>query len=413
MLKYIIMERITSSSMPAPRHGGGTAKAVFWAFLAILLVGGAAFWLYSKPETREFLREEAAEKINSVASGTPLAGIGDILRATPPPPPPMVLNPPTEKGTLSGRTVTGTIASPVDLPATVTSGSSPVSVNGGYVPAGSGMAEASVLSQHEPQPVFGRDLVPPATEDTTVRPGYLAELARWLASRYRPGANGGALDMNVQALNHLGGVTIASQARGGRASLLRYAFQPSMLSGLYNLYINRFMSDLDSAARQRGLDARQNRQFHLALAGRALLVAGALDGIAKVPELGKRLTAIDGLAQKTVDINEELTKAVFELDELREKKAAAALRKTAQMRVDGFTARYRRAAEEHTAAQRALCDDIRKNSGQTLDDESLLFLAAWVERRLSSDSTALAALRGCSSILRDLAAKCSNAAANP
>lgn len=379
--------------LPQPRPGGGGFKASVLALLALALVGGAAFWLYSEPQTREKIRDEAAEKINEAASGTILAGIGDILRSTPAPFPEELLNPPTEKGTLSGRTITASVAS---------SGCDANSSDNGIF-----AENAAAGTQASPS-----GYIPPVTEDSRVRPDYIAEVANWLAARYQPGPRGGTLAMNIQTLNHLGAVSIARQSKGGRASLLRYAFQPSMIQGLYNLYINRFMDDLNSAAARHGLTGIQNRQFHLALAGRALLVAGSLDGIGQVPKLGQRLAAIDDLAQKTVDINDELAKAVFELDELRNTKAGKTSIKTAQMRVNGITARYRRAVSEHSAAQQALVEDIRKRSDQTLDDDSLLFLASWVERRLNGDSFAPASLQGCAGILRDLAKRCSQAASN-
>ncbi len=358
----------------------------------------AGYWLTRDDGQKESLREEAADRINDVLSGTPLAGIGNALRQAPPPPPPQVLTPATAPGTLSGRTVSGTIASAPDF----SQPGADESKNG---------EDSSRAGDPGSQPMFSMEPVPPATEDSTVRADYLAEIATWLASRYRPGADGGTLAMNMQSLNNLGGVTIAGQTKGGRAGLLRYAFQPSMIQGLYHLYIDRFMSDLNMAAQKRGLDEAQNRQFHLALGGRASMLATALEGISRVQDLGGRLAQINKLAQNTVEINEQLAQAVFELDELRDTKAQAKLVSTAQMRVDGITARYRRAVDEHENARRALVEDIRKQSGQSLDGDSLLFLAGWTERRLAGDPAAMGTIKTCAGILRDLARRCAQSGA--
>lgn len=397
---------LLDGNMPRPKPGkGGTFKAFVWAFLAVAIVGGAFWWLRMDPQSQGALKDAAAETINNALEKTPLAGAGDILRASPPPLPREVLNPPTEAGTLAGRSVTGTIASPVDLGQHAAYDSDRYensSVSGrAYSPPAPGVAGGPGGN------AFSPEFVPPAKEDSTVRSSYLADLAQWLASRYRPGPKGGTLAVDARNINQLCGVELAARAKGGRSALLRYAFQPSMIQGLYNLYINQFMGDLDAAARKRGLDARQNRDFHMALAGRAMLVANALDDIMEVPELGKKLGAIDAASQKAVDINSQLTNAVFELDELREAKAPQRQISATQMRVDGIAARYRRAMEEHAEAQRALANAIGGKGGRPLDDDSLLFMASWVERRRAAGENAAASLRGISEVLRDLARRCS------
>lgn len=397
--------------MPHPQPGrGGGFKAWFWAVFSLLILACAAVWLFSKPEKREEWRGQAADMINDAAKGTPLAGIGNMLRDKPPPLPPQIVSPPTEAGTLSGRQVTGTIASPVDLGIHSINGAPANSPqNSRQLNPALAMGRENALPANPDAPVFSPEPLPPATEDARVRPGYLADLANWLAARYRPGPNGGSLALNVQSLNHMGGVSIAQKTQGGRPGLLRYAFNPDMLNGLYRIYIDRFMSDLNAAAKEKGFDDLENRNFHLAIAGRASVMASALEGIMNVPDLGKSLADMDSLAQKSVEINAQLANAVFELDELRSQKAAENRLSTAQMRVDGLSARYRRAVEDHAAAQRALAAQIRKTSGIGMDEESLLFMAAWVERRMAGGGSAARAVGTCVEILRDLAKRCSQA----
>lgn len=74
---------------------------------------------------------------------------------------------------------------------------------------------------------------------------------------------------------------------------------------------------------------------------------------------------------------------------------------TTQLRVDGLSARYRRALEERAAAQRALVATIRKGGGQALDDDSLLFVAYWVDRRLREGPQAPASVQSAAAVLRD------------
>ena len=108
-------------------------------------------------------------------------------------------------------------------------------------------------------------------------------------------------------------------------------------------------------------------------------------------------------SQVVVDINAQMAEAVFAVDQLRENNAGDSQVSTAQLRVDGLSARYRRALEERAALQRTLVAAIRQGGGQALDDDSLLFVAQWIDRRLRSDPQALASVQASAGILRDLA----------
>lgn len=383
-------------NLPKPRPGKGAGrKAGLLALVAVLAVGGAAFWLTRDPSTRDQWREQAAGVIDNATSGTPLAGVGDLLRDAPPPPPSAVTNPSTAPGTLAGRNVQGTVPAPVDT-------SLPPGQSG---LAGSGGAP-DMAGQEAVQPV-----APKVTADSKVRPDFVEDLAAYLVSRYKPGPRGGSLAVSVQSVNQRYGVKLAGQAEGGRAGLLRYAFHPTMLQSLYALYVDRFMAALDREAAAKALSPEQNREMHMALAGRFVMLAGALEGVASVPDLGKRIKGLEQISQNVVDINSQMTAAVFDLDQLRENRASQPEIATTQLRVDGLSARYRRALEERAAAQRALVAAIRKGGGQALDDDSLLFVAYWVDRRLREGPQALASVQSAAAVLRDLARRCAQAGA--
>lgn len=383
-------------NLPKPRPGKGAGrKAGLLALVAVLAVGGAAFWLTRDPSTRDQWREQAAGVIDNATSGTPLAGVGDLLRDAPPPPPSAVTNPSTAPGTLAGQNVQGTVPAPVDT--NLPPGQSGLAGSGGAP----GMA-----GQEAVQPV-----APKVTADSKVRPDFVEDLAAYLVSRYKPGPRGGSLAVSVQSVNQRYGVKLAGQVEGGRAGLLRYAFHPTMLQSLYALYVDRFMAALDREAAAKSLSPEQNREMHMALAGRFVMLAGALEGVASVPDLGKRIKGLEQISQNVVDINSQMTAAVFDLDQLRENKASQPEIATTQLRVDGLSARYRRALEERAAAQRALVAAIRKGGGQALDDDSLLFVAYWVDRRLREGPQAPASVQSAAAVLRDLARRCAQAGA--
>ena len=394
-------------ALPEPEPGRGGRKLWIVVVLAILLLAGAAWWLSRDDATRGDLREKAASYVDGITQGTPLAGIGNVFRTAPPPPPPSVTHPATEPGTLAGRNVQGTVPAPVDTGLPYGAGGADAGGGAGSPGGADGAAGADAALSGQPGAEGALPgYVPPVTEDSRVRAGFVAELANWLAARYRPGPRGGTLAVTLQALNQRLGVAQAGMVAGGRAGLLRYAFHPSMIQGLYNLYVGRFLQDLDDAAKRRGLDEAQNRQFHLALAGRAVILAGALEGVASLPDMAAQLAHVEKLAQNAVDINAQMAQAVFELDEKRAANAPRQELATGQLRVDGLAARYRRALDEQDTAQRALVAAIRKGGGQGMDDDSLLFVAHWVERRLAADRDALASVRAAASVLRDLGRRC-------
>ena len=140
-----------------------------------------------------------------------------------------------------------------------------------------------------------------------------------------------------------------------------------------------------------------------------MLLAGALEGVASVPNLVGRLKDEDKASQGIVDINAQMAEAVFAVDQLRENNASDSQISTAQLRVDGLSARYRRALEDRAALQRTLLAAIRQGGGQALDDDSLLFVAQWVGRRLHTDPQSLASVQASAGILRDLARRSAQA----
>lgn len=380
------------SDLPKPRTAGaGSVRLVLTAILALAILACAGYWLTRTEAEKVDLRVRAADIVSEWLDGTPFARLADYLRPAPEPLPQAVIHPLTAPGTLAGRNVTATVAAPMEFGADKSQGQLELVPN---------QAEASADS---PQIFFDQEPVEPVKEDSRVKAGYVEGLARWLAAAYKPG---GGLNISLQALNQEGGGRLAGEAAGGRSGLLRYAFHPAMISGLYNLYIGRFMQELDAAAKRKGLDAAQNRQFHRAVGGRAALMASALYGVLRVENLPAKLASIDSLAQKAVDCNTDLTTAVFELDELRDRKADKQAIATGQMRVDGANARYRRATDDLASANSALANEIRRYSGQNMDEETLLFLAAWVGRRYAQGSHARGSIESCIAALRDLSARC-------
>lgn len=366
--------------LPAPRTPRGGHRLGCLALLLLLLVAGAAVWLSRDDATRDAWRTEAVTWLDAQLEGTALAPLMNLLRETPPPPPPSVATPATEPGTLAGPVVQGTVSALVRTD---------------FVSAGAAMPAPA--GQEEPKRQY------PA--DSRVQPAFVDDLAGHVLERFQ----GSGLDVSLPSLNQRYGVRLTGLAGGSRAAVLRYAFHPDMLRSLYTIYADRFLDSLDRQCAERHWSDLQKRQLHMALAGRLNAWAAALDGVAAVPDLNARLAESERLLQESLDIYSRMASTVFELDEARQRNDAAAIA-TAQLRVDDITARYRQAMDARTAAQHALVGDIRRHAGAALDDDTLLFVAQWVGRRLQQDGKALAAVRAGSAALRDMAGRCTRIA---
>lgn len=409
----------TMTEIPRPTPGkGGAFKLVLFTILACVLLGVAALWLFQSPERQDNLREQAATTLDDATKDTLLQGLGNIVRKSPPPPPEYVTNPRTRPGTLAGQNVQGTVGVPIGDPdpKTATGGGNQngtVSGTGNQAAhngqAGSGAtivsSPSSGANPYGPGPDGTQAIMPRVKEDSRVRGDLVDDLAGFLVSRYKPAGNG-QLNVSVKTLNHRYGQKVNKGEDGGRAGFLRYAFQPTMLSGLYGLYVNRFLEALDNEARAKNFNPTQTQQLHTAIAGRALMVASALEAIVDSPNLANLRANYDKRTQEVVDINAQMTNATFELDEMRENNAPRAQLAAAQLRVDGLAARYRRSLDERQQAQRQLVGAIRKDAGQSMDDESLLFLVQWVGRRMNEGGQAKASVQSASNILRDLSRRC-------
>lgn len=366
-----------AENMPRPsRDLGASMRAWFWALISCVVLVCIAFWFTRSSQEQDTLRNLAADEVNRLLGQTPLAGLGDILRDTPPPPPIHGENPRGLPGTLSGAVVRGGIGAPPQ-------------------------AEAS-----DSKTYFSESFVSPAREDQHVRPGHVSSIANWLVERYKPDPDGGELDVSVRALNARASAHLADSARGGSAGLLRYAFNPAMIDGLYRLYIDRFMADLNVAARTRGFSLSENRNFHLALARRAAILAQTLESLADQPDLSQRLARIEDFGRQAVDLNAQKGAAIGELEKMQKSGAPQKQRETLQMRITGLDARYRRSLEDMAAEKRTFAAKLRQDAGPGLDEDSLMYMAAWAGRRLAAKGDAREALKSAARALRDLAHRC-------
>lgn len=377
--------------LPAPQKArGGQGRLILLTIAAVLLVGGTAFWLTRDDASKAELKSRA----EALIQGTPLATVKQTVENvfSPPPIPPVGLSTPkTDPGTLAGPIVVGTV---------------PTGVDGTVDPAN------PELTQPLPP------AVPKVEEDSIVRSLFVEDLAQWMVARYQPKNSSSAV--GVQAANMRYGTSLRGiVAKGddilaGRETLFRYAFTPTMLRALYGLYADRFVEDLGQAAAEpqkgQALTAQQTDEMYLAYASRFGALGQVLETIANVPDLQARMDKVNKSVQKAVEIHSQVAEAVFVLDEARDAGKDGPI-EAAQLRVNGLNAQYRRAIDERTVAQQALLSSLRGRGGsRSVDDETVLFVATWIERRLVKQPEAQQTAKVAAEILYDLSKRLQQAA---
>ncbi len=249
-------------------------------------------------------------------------------------------------------------------------------------------------------------VLPPEPADERVQPAFIDDLAGWVIARY----SGGSLSVSVQALNQRYGTQMTGLA-GSRASLLRYAFTPSMVRGIYGMYADPFLRALAQRAEEgeRPLSESQLRALYQTLGSRCALLAGGLDSVASLPDLRGRLRLLDQREDEVTAANRGLMDARFELDQAREGAAGMSVAE-AQRRTEAAAAQLRNSMAASAEAQRRLAEDIQRQGAGALNQETLLYLARWTGRRLAENPSALESVRASAGVLRDLAGRCARAA---
>lgn len=377
--------------LPAPQQArGGQGKLVCLTLIVLCIVGGTAFWLTRDDDTKANLKSRA----EALVEGTPLEIARQAVSSlfSPPPVPPVGQSKPkTDPGTLAGPVVVGTVPTGVD-------------------------STVDPANPEETPPV--PPAVPKVEEDSVVRGLFVEDLAQWMVARYQPKNSSSAV--GVQSANMRYGTTLrgityrGEDILAGRESLFRYAFTPTMLRALYGLYADRFIEDLGKAAAEpakgQPLGARQADEMYRLYAERFSALGQVLESIAAVPDLRQRMEKVNISTQKAVEIHAQVAEAVFVLDEAREAGKDGPI-EAAQLRVNGLNAQYRRAIDERTVAQQALLASLRKGGNtRAVDDDTIVFVATWIERRLVKQPEAQKTAQVAAEILFDLSKRLQQAA---
>ncbi len=397
-------EEKDSSSQPLPyeqplvfdqKRKSGCCGCCLWLIFLILLAGagGAASWYFLDSNDKTLIKNG----LNSLIEGTPL----DFLRThimprleTKPPLPP--INESGDHGVIT-------------LPAKPSAPAAQEAIQ--PKAAEDNATEGNVLYQKiEKDDETAANTLP--REDTRVHPLFIRDLASYVVSRYKPlsGNKGGALSVSVQSLNQRYAKTPvgleAKEGAKGREALLRYCFTPSMIQGLYAIYSDSFLQAVADAASEKKLSSQEQSALFQTIGSRCLILASGLEAVASLPDLGRRLTELDQAEQACVLSNRQLLDARFDLDRALDTGAGQQETAKARENVSAAQSALQEATRKNARTQEQFIASLRSQSGTSMNEDSLLYLARWVGRRLKENNEALQGAMASSQMLKALARRC-------
>ncbi len=362
---------LTDLPKPSKRRG----SVIKLTILTLLIVGTTAAILYylSRDEHgKQELAEQIIENVDKAIKDTPLERVASYMD----PPPPQQT---TTTTTTPSNTTVSTAPSTEEVVEVEKNNDPPIVSN--LTP----VVPASTVA-------------PKVEEDNMLSMAFIDDAAMWMVSRYSPSRG---LNFSLSAINFRYGHSMRMLMPAGqgdilnaRASLLRYAFNAPMLTALYNLYADRFITALGNAAmfpdKGAGLSPRHNILMYEAYADYFKTISAVLDGISATPNFLDYVQKIETLGQESVNIHSQITNSVFELDMARDDKNIEA-QEAAQLRIDDLNVSYKAVLAKREQAHNELVNIIQTKSpgAKGVQADTILFIAEWFERReLKKEDTA-------------------------
>lgn len=372
------------------------------ALVILVLLAGVAgwFWLARDPEAREEFTRRIAGLEHSALEF--ISGFADKV-STPPPAP--------EVGAVAGNSLPGAppkYRSPIETPEELDEALSrqrPVQEGGAEIRGPFAGPETT------PPPDAGRK------DDAVVRIAFIDDLASWLVSHYVPPAaqgRNGRVSASLQGANLRYGLGMTGLAwigddlPAGRSAALNHVFTPGMLDALYKLYIDRFMEAVTRSVNAplptgKTLTPAQQSEFFRLYARHFRGVAGALQSIAAMPDFTRQMEDLHAAAQRVVDANAHYSELTFAADQARSAGEPARYAALRQQREDKGK-QYQQAVIAREQSRATFVQRLKRMpDARCLDDDSLLYAASWIERRVRDNPEKLAAAGQAADLFRDLA----------
>lgn len=261
-------------------------------------------------------------------------------------------------------------------------------------------------------------------DDMVVRVAFIDDLAQWMVDNYQPSRSSkgkGVLQVSMQAANLRYGAGmkglywIGDNLPKGRSEALQYVFTPSMLDALYRMYIDRFMEAMAVAGdkpegRDKPLTPEQRRDMYSQYAKRFQGLSGALTSVASMPDLTSKVDNLRKATQEVITANGRYSELVFQQDQARESGNKAASERLAGEAQAAATV-YKNAVVKRERLLNAFAKAVGSNkTARLLDDDTLVYVGMWIDRRVREDKSKLNAASQAASIFGDLANRFQQAA---
>lgn len=261
------------------------------------------------------------------------------------------------------------------------------------------------------------ETVSPVKEDRLVLPAFIGDLARLMVQSYYPSPRQGGIGGSTLTLQKLDaryghglyGFNVSkSDTQAGRRSVLAYVMNPSMIQGLYHLYVDAFISDLDeeSASFVREIKGKRRHLTPAERAGMFTLYSRDMNALARVltvscrPETEEMVAAYQKAEKQAVQAGSAYAEAVA-ARESKNLEGGSLQAASAQTEAAGL--RYQNASKSRNKARHALITYARQTGNiRNLDDEEVMYALLWGQRRLNAHPAAKESLHSISQILENL-----------
>lgn len=281
-------------------------------------------------------------------------------------------------------------------------------------------------------PVVGNGTAPvapaPPQEDAVVRLAFVEDLAGWLVESYHPrgthpeARKSGFVSAGLKSANLRYGVGMTGLSwsgdsiSAGRAAVLTYAFNAPMLDALYRMYADRFMRAVAEAAAAprdgKVLPAESVAEMYRLYGQRFRALSGALEGVVGMKDFSRRVAAWTEATDAAADANASFMETLHAYETARDGGTPQQAEETRKL-MDLAGKRYQQSIMMRERAKETLAEAMRKQpEARRLDDDTLVYIAMWVQRRVKDAPERMDAVRMATRLMGDLAGRF-DAAATP
>lgn len=242
-------------------------------------------------------------------------------------------------------------------------------------------------------------------DDAIVTPAFALDLARYLAGHYWPqgshlsAKNGPYSSASLSAAGQRYGLELVGFASTrpeaqrdylrDRALVLNYIYKPAMLTALSRLYVDRFADALAEAGLKEsrtldGVTAVLKEEEVAAMlhfyADYSRALGAALQAYTEERDAPSLVLQYTKARENTDQANMHFDEARFRVDNAREMKKEQAVQEALQD-MKKAEQEFRKAMLEQEQAKEAVVGFMGKGTARRLDDQELLYIAAWAARR--------------------------------